>query len=67
MRATRIFLASGGTLLVEAEEDRCWHSEEISEVEIEMEEEWECGICGNVYDPLDEDDDEEDYEQWNSL
>lgn len=60
MKATRIFLASGTTLLVEAGEDRCWHSEEISEVEVEIEYEWECGICGVQYDPLDEDDYEEE-------
>lgn len=53
MKATRIFTASGNTLTVEATEDRCWHSEEIGETEVEMEDEWECDICGTKYEPLD--------------
>lgn len=52
MKAKRILTAGGDVLTVEAG-DGCWHSGEISQVEIEMEHEWTCDICGEVYDPLD--------------
>ena len=45
MKARKVFLASGGTILTELHPDRCWHSEEVSSVEVEVDDDAICDIC----------------------
>lgn len=45
MKAILITTATGAQFIVEAKEKRCWHSEEIAEIEIEVNPNTHCDIC----------------------
>lgn len=54
MRATRIFLTTGEAATVEAGDDRCWASEEVSDVEVDVEDGTTCDVCGcEIKEPAD--------------
>ncbi len=62
MKARRVFLADGGTILTEAHEQRCWAAEEVASVEIELDDYGDevCDICEQPIwdDAMDEVDEE---------
>jgi hypothetical protein len=45
IKATRIFLVDGDSAVVEHGENRCWASEEVQEIEIEVPKGTRCDIC----------------------
>ena len=51
IEATRIVLATGGTRIVEAGENRCWDSLEVDSFPCEVDDDRRCDICGEYLDP----------------
>jgi len=48
VRATKVILATGDALVVEAGEHRCWHADEVSDFPVQVDDGTVCDICEEV-------------------